>query len=150
MKDLIYLAITSAAMCSIIAVYAHLVGFSKGTHFRDRKHAKELVKRLNSGKTISTLKLSTDQRLALAIFSDDTASLLYPLGRRWVAHELEKNSIKSMKIKKNGNLHIAFPDFTAPGLNINIENNAAEKSWLSALQPFARGSALSSLISAQQ
>ena len=140
MKDLIYLAITSSAMCAIIALYAHLVGFSQRGKLDSESQAKDLLGQHNPGKNIASLKLSDDQRTALAEFSDGTASLLYPLGRRWVTHTLAEDSISKIKTLKNGSLQIGFPDFTAPRMTIFIEDETSGAAWLSALRPYMRTS----------
>ncbi len=128
-------------MCGLIALYAHLVGFSKSAHLQGKQHAKDLIKKYNPDKRITTLKLSDDERAALAVFSDGTASLLYHLGRRWVTHSLVNDSIKKLRVLRNGRLQISFPDFTAPSMTLHIGENTAPEPWLFALQPFVRTSA---------
>ena len=139
MKNIIYLLIVSSGMLSVIALYLHLVGFSKRVKLSDREQAVDLMQSLNPGKTISNLMIPTNMSVALALFSDGTGSLLHAMGDKWVAHDLVDNSLKHMKISKDDNLRLAFPDFTTSPMTLRIGEGETAKLWQSALQPFMRG-----------
>ncbi len=138
MKDLVFLLVTSLAICSVVALYTHLAGFSRRAHLASEEAARDLLQKFNPGKTITNLKVAEDQRTALAAFENGDGCLLHTMGRNWVAHALTGQSIRRAILSKSGNLRLTFDDYTAPGIRIPLGGEVEGKAWQAALQPFLK------------
>jgi hypothetical protein len=138
MNALFFLTVSSLGICALIALYTHLVGFSRRALLTDENAARGLVNKLQPGKTITHLMLADDGHTTLAIFDDGSGSLLHAMGHKWVAHVLTEQSIRQMVTIKSGDLQLAFNDFTAPGIRISLGGAAEGEAWQAALRPFLK------------
>ena len=126
----------SLTICGAIAIYTHLVGFSARAVLKTREEAIDIVNAFYPGATVVDLKVALDKRTALALFEDGNAGVLYAMGDNWLFHPVTNGDIRDVKLRKSGRLRLIFDDYTAPAINISLEDDAMCKAWRTALQPF--------------
>ncbi len=126
----------SLTICGAIAVYTHLVGFSARAALKTREEAIDIVNAFYPGATVVDFKLASDKRSALAIFTDGSGGVLHAMGDNWSFQHLTGGDIRRVKFGKSSRLHLVLDDYTAPSINIALEDEAMCKAWQTALQPF--------------